>query len=948
MSNTKTEEDNNNKLLELIPKNIPFFGNNNNNNKPDNNNNNSKLPAPPSMPPPLTDSAVSEDDDFEATPEFLIAKAKSVIATDLAIQDPTLLDDVNFRWIGPLVDTPLGKVEYLAAGRFFDVRASFPDLEYRAHDFRLDANDPTTVRCTVRPLGTMRGSPLRLRNQLVPANGVLWNGPPEAVSITFDPDTGKVVKLCSSFCLDRQVGNTNGVCGVMAAATIAGVPPSDWEIYPPLSVLGRILGRPLYPLPETTTFLAPFPETVMIQLTKGILSSNLATDDASLLSNKEFSFLTPTVGPITDQRDFLENYALQELEGTSPSFTNFRVDPFDPNRVWVDVKVTGPAGLEGPPQAWSFTFDDDGFCIRITAGAVMDPSIGTTGGLAGPEGVKYHMGKASLDIFTRPLPLALGRIKINLLSPITKTTADDWGVMPSADAVEEEEELVKNDIPPSPLAALQESFSNTGTNIFDLNTNTDDDKQLQETTKEAAAESRKKALQQAEEAAAAAAEQRRLQAEARAAAAAEKQAAAAAAREAAAEQRRAAAEAAAQQKKQAAEAAEAQRRLMAEEQQASQAQARKQQQDQRRAAAAQKKRQAEAKQQETQRLLQETERRKAAQAEARQRTAQLESAKEERRVQAQEKKAAQAALLQKKAQERRALAEEKKRLAQEQRAAAEAERREKLERLQQSKAAAAAKAKVKTPVAKSSGGFFSFGRPAAARKTNTSTFKKEPVKRPTRFTPKPKLLAKAPNGVPTIVEWRSRRDGGISGRIFGSRNFSEGEKVETSPISKGEIQNGMVVTTESGSRYFLSNQSRRELLNQIIQSKPVPKELANAQNSRATIQLTQRKKEQDAKAALETLKTAKPRATLSLAAFFGDSSSSEDDDTASSTVPPKGVPELRRWKQNSDDQSITGFVTGSSSFRRGEKITTSPIRRGSMVASGEVVVTTSGSKYFLQ
>jgi hypothetical protein len=35
----------------------------------------------------------------------------------------------------------------------------------------------------------------------------------------------------------------------------------------------------------------------------------------------------------------------------------------------------GP-GFEGPPQAYSFTFDDDGFCTRMSAGAVMDPSIG--------------------------------------------------------------------------------------------------------------------------------------------------------------------------------------------------------------------------------------------------------------------------------------------------------------------------------------------------------------------------------------------------------------------------------------------------------------------------------------------------------------------------------------------------------------------------------------------
>ena len=308
---------------------------------------------------------------FDTTAESLIGKAKAVIATDLAIQDPSLLTE-NFLWIGPLLEKPLSKVDYLAAGRFFSLRTAFPDLDYRPHDFRVDENDSLTVKCTVRPLGVMRG-PLRLRDELVEPNGKQWRGPPEAVSMTFDPETGKVVKMCSGFAMDRFVGNTNGLCGVMAAATIAGVPPSDWEVYPIPAVISRFFGRPVDPVDEVSTFLAPFPETVMIQLVKGILTTNLAAEDPSLLA-KSFSFVTPSVGPIGKNK-FLESFAAQEFGGFEPEFSHFRVDPFDPYRVWVDVKPVGP-GLEGPPQAFSFKFDDDGFCIRITAGAVMDPSIG--------------------------------------------------------------------------------------------------------------------------------------------------------------------------------------------------------------------------------------------------------------------------------------------------------------------------------------------------------------------------------------------------------------------------------------------------------------------------------------------------------------------------------------------------------------------------------------------
>lgn len=317
--------------------------------------------------------AIRVDPSFDPNPDALIAKARVVLATDFGIQDPSILAE-DFLWIRPFAEKPLGKIDYLAAGKFFDLRSTFPDLDYRAHDFRIDTQDPLTVRCTSRPVGTMRG-PLRLRNEVVDANGKILRGPPEAISMTFEGRTGKLQKLCSEFVMDRQVGNTNGLSGVKAAATVAGVPPSDWEVYPVSTVVSRFFGRPMEPIKEPTTFLAPFPETVMISLAKGVLFAKLGAEDPSLLA-KNFAFLTPTVGPIGKNK-FVESYAAEqfgEFEGDY-LFNNYRVDPYDPYRVWVDVKLLG-SGLEGPPQAWSFTFDDDGFCTRITGGAIMDPSIG--------------------------------------------------------------------------------------------------------------------------------------------------------------------------------------------------------------------------------------------------------------------------------------------------------------------------------------------------------------------------------------------------------------------------------------------------------------------------------------------------------------------------------------------------------------------------------------------
>ena len=71
-------------------------------------------------------------------------------------------------------------------------------------------------------------------------------------------------------------------------------------------------------------------------------------------------------------------------------------------------------------------------------------------------------------------------------------------------------------------------------------------------------------------------------------------------------------------------------------------------------------------------------------------------------------------------------------------------------------------------------------------------------------TKKPKAKP-APAGVPTINGWREAPNGGIEGRITGSPNFRENEKVETSPIAKGNIQEFSVVTTGSGSKYFLGD-----------------------------------------------------------------------------------------------------------------------------------------------
>jgi hypothetical protein len=66
--------------------------------------------------------------------------------------------------------------------------------------------------------------------------------------------------------------------------------------------------------------------------------------------------------------------------------------------------------------------------------------------------------------------------------------------------------------------------------------------------------------------------------------------------------------------------------------------------------------------------------------------------------------------------------------------------------------------------------------------------------------------------------------------------------------------------------------------------------------------------------------------------------------SSSATPQNDGIPVLSNWRQESDG-SITGNISNSKVFRQGQKITTSPVKKGAK--AGTVVTTNSGSKYRL-
>ena len=148
------------------------------------------------------------------------------------------------------------------------------------------------------------------------------------------------------------------------------------------------------------------PET-LIATTKRILAKNNGAEEPALLAS-DFKFVAPVVGPL-GKEEFLKAFASFKIEEGFPDakfgYYAFRVDPFEPNRVWYDARFTGTntgklAGsleptnkrVEAPPQACSMLFNERGEATQLTVGYVMDRQLGNTGGLGGLFGILYAIG----------------------------------------------------------------------------------------------------------------------------------------------------------------------------------------------------------------------------------------------------------------------------------------------------------------------------------------------------------------------------------------------------------------------------------------------------------------------------------------------------------------------------------------------------------------------------
>lgn len=202
-----------------------------------------------------------------------------------------------------------------------------------------------------------------------------------------------------------------------------------------------------------------------------------------------------------------------------------------------------------------------------------------------------------------------------------------------------------------------------------------------------------------------------------------------------------------------------------------------------------------------------------------------------------------------------------------------------------------------------------------------------------------------------MKSWEVRNNGGIIGLIYDSPYADDGDYVETSPIIEGAIDNFSVVSTLSGTRYFLSGDPPEDSLDTLENFKD---ERIPNRTRQGTITLSpppQQRQQQQQQS---------PRSTFSLFNLF-DGGGGETTNNNMRTylhgppqplpppspdkVPPEGTPALTGCVFNNDG-TITGYVFGSPNVGDGVLITTSPIVGGERKPF-ETVRTASGSLYFL-
>lgn len=378
-------------------------------------------------------SSEANVDGIEFRSSDLIAVARSFVTTNLGVNDPSLLSE-SFVCSGPSFNA-IDKKSYLlgltAETALFE--RAMPDFNLRPYSFSVDETQSDIVWFKIRPKGTLTG-PFSYKGEIYLPNQKVVELPAQQLSVTIR--SGQVTRVTAGYSIDRFTGNTAGLAGSAGVLYSLGEAPSKFSYLPPAVVVRQFFARTKKPVQRKPVKLSPFPVAVMTTLAKRVIETSFGAEEPSLLA-PDYQFAGPVVGPLGKEEfvNALKSFSLKNLlpDLTTKSYC-FEVDSYDPERVWAISKgsgtqtgelvlggrVLGPATgnpYQGPPEAVSLSFNEQGLCYRATAGYILDKEEGNTNGLGGVFGIFEAIGKPLPWWETRAVSELPGLIKNSLFAP---------------------------------------------------------------------------------------------------------------------------------------------------------------------------------------------------------------------------------------------------------------------------------------------------------------------------------------------------------------------------------------------------------------------------------------------------------------------------------------------------------------------------------------------------
>lgn len=158
---------------------------------------------------------------FPIKPDDLVDLARRVFREEFGTaegSDPTAILSDDFQFVAPIIG-PIGREEFLRAFGSFKLREAIPNFMSNVI-FRVDPLEPNRVWHIDRLSGTHDGT-LCFAGKKFPATGISIRYPPTASSVLFNED-GKCYTLTVGYCMDKRIGNTEGLAGVFGVLKAVG------------------------------------------------------------------------------------------------------------------------------------------------------------------------------------------------------------------------------------------------------------------------------------------------------------------------------------------------------------------------------------------------------------------------------------------------------------------------------------------------------------------------------------------------------------------------------------------------------------------------------------------------------------------------------------------------------------------------------------------------------